>query len=283
MNTKLTLVAIVAFVALSAPALVAGQDIGTHLTRTYFLFREQPLTAANATAQGWSQFSPASCDPVSGYLYAQNTGGTGPTKTSPTILSYTASGQLNGFGVRYWGSPSPQLLTAGYWRDSGAGDSSYDILLTTRDPSVVCSGVTALELIGNQLNMWNIQSIALNMSAAEAEGWVMGNCIPKMGIHHAYDLNAPGNQTWNWQSLVPVLPMYDAVNQNLNAVLINTPQAQWVEPLGEYEGPFPNMLMCKNWCANTGCDFPGVTLWTTLHFHLVPIDGISCTGAPCMI
>jgi len=266
---------------------VLADDIGTHLTRTYGLFREQPLNASDAVANGWSSFGNSECDPVLGYTYAQNTDGSGPSRGSPTILSYTANGQLNGFGVRVWSSSlSTQLQSAGYWHDTGLGDNSFDMMLTTRgtDPNVVCGSEIASELIGNQLNIWgNVQSIALNMTAAEAGGWVMGNCIPKMGMHHAYDLNAPGSQTWNYQSLVPVQPMYDGITQNLNAVLINVPAMQLTEPIGELEGPFINMLFCKNWCANTGCDWSGVTVWTTLHFHLVPIDSISCDGAPCSL
>lgn len=266
---------------------VSAADIGTHVSRTFGLFKELPLTMADASSNGWSQYNADSgCDPVAGYVFAQNTDNSGPSHGSASIVSYTAAGQLNGFGVRVWGNPSQQLISAGYWRASGAGDNSWDMMFTTRDSSLVCAAnnATAPELIGDQLNIWgSVQSIALNMTSAEAEQWVMGDCIPKMGIHHAYDLNAPGSQTWNWQSLVPAQPMYDAVTGVLTAVLVNMPDAQLVEPFGEMEGPFINMLFCKNWCAQPACSFSGVTLWSTLHFHLVPIDSISCNGAKCMI
>lgn len=42
-----------------------------------------------------------------------------------------------------------------------------------------------------------------------------------MGIHHAYDLAAPGKQTWNPTTLVPVMPMYDAKRTTINAILFN--------------------------------------------------------------
>lgn len=279
--SKLAAVAAAAL-ALTAVAAVSAADIGTHVSRTYGLFKELPLTASDALAAGWSAYngSAAACDGVYGVVYAQNGDGSGPSKGSQSIVSYTSAGQLNGFGVRVWGNPSPMLIDAGYWRP--AGDGAYDILFTTRDSSLVCSNNTAPELIGDRLNIWgNVQSIALTMADAEAQGWVYGDCIPKMGIHHAYDLNAPGNQTWNWQSLVPAQPMYDAVTQNLNAVLVNMPDAQLVEPFGEMEGPFINLLFCKNWCPQPACSFAGTTLWSTIHFHLVPIDSISCTGARC--
>jgi len=277
---------VVAALAVCAVSAVSAQDIGTHLSRTYGLFRELPLNSADAASNGWSTYNGGSCDPVVGIVYAQNTDNSGPSKGSQTIVSYTASGQLNGFGIRAWGTMSQQLISAGYWRDSGVGDGSYDIILTTRgsDPNIICGSTTAPELIGNQLNIWGtVQGIALNMSAAEAQGWVYGDCIPEMGIHHAYDLNAPGNQTFDWNSLVPIQPMYDAVTNNLNAVLVNVPSLQDVEPFGEMEGPFINLLFCKNWCPQPSCTFAGVTVWTTLHFHIVPISSISCNGALCNV
>jgi len=268
--------------------MVNGMDIGTHLTRTFGLFVEQPLTMSDATAQGFSQFGNSSCDPLMGYQYSSQS--SGPTNGSESWISYTAAGQLNGFGVRVFpGSSSPflsqQLIDSNYWRPSGAGDGAYDLFFSTRDPSLVCSGNTAPELIGDRLTIWDVQSIALNMSTAQGAGWVEGNCINKMGIHHAYDLNKPGTNTWNWQSLVPVQPMYDSADPNhrLNAVLVNVPNVQFVEPFGEMEGPFLPGLFCLNWCSNTGCGWSGTNWWSTIHFHLVPIDSISCTGAPCML
>jgi len=273
-----------------AMALIAGSvsafDIGTHLTRTYGLFIEQPLNAGNATSDGYSMFN-SSCDPIVGFKYS-SVGN--PSQGSQSMVAYTAAGQLSGWGIRVWpaeGSSyfSTQLISRGYWRDSGADDGSYDLWFATRDPAIVCSGDSAPEVIGDRLNIWDVQSIPLNMSSAQANGWVEGNCIPLMGIHHAYDLNAPGTNTWNWMSLVPVQPMYDSLAEGnpLNAVLVNIPQLQLTEPLGQCEGPFGNDKFCLNWCENTGCTWSGPSDWVTMHFHIVPILSISCSGAKCNI
>ncbi len=184
----------------------------------------------------------------------------------------------------------------------------YDIYILTRDPSLLCSGAKdpSGAVVGDRLNINGKFPIPLTMPLAQGAGWVMGNCIPQMGIHHAFDLAAPGKQTWNASTLVPVLPMYDAKTQRINSILFNVWNLQWVscklfilmycyslalimvggsqvEPLGMYEGPFTNGLFCKNWCADSGCGWEGVTVWTTLHFHFVDPETISCEGAPCKL
>ena len=42
-----------------------------------------------------------------------------------------------------------------------------------------------------------------------------------MGTHYAFDLAAPGNQTWNAATQLPILPMYDAKRHTINAILFN--------------------------------------------------------------
>jgi hypothetical protein len=278
--------AIVALLLVATSA-VSAQDIGDRLLRTYFVFAANPLTTTDAINAGWGNFSTAyadasECDPVVGFIYALGDSGA-PTKGNQVILSYTAAGQLNGWGIRMWGNPSSQLINGSFWRDTGAGDGSYDIILTTRDPSLVCSGESGAELIGDRLSIWDIFSIPLDAPSAVDAGWVPGDCIGKMGVHHAYDLNAPGSQTWNWLSLVPIQPMYGVTSQKLTAVLVNMPDLQVVEPFGDCEGPFPNFLFCKNWCANTGCTFSGVTVWSTIHFFLGDPNLVTCAGAPCSV
>lgn len=123
-------------------------------------------------------------------------------------------------------------------------DGVYDVFLTTRDPNTVCTSQTYSQVLGDRLLLNSFFPVPLNMSGAEQAGWVshfktidersgltrslslslfqvMGNCIGRMGIHHAYDLASPGNQTWNWQTQVPILPMYDAVRHSINAILFN--------------------------------------------------------------
>jgi len=256
-------------------------QIGDRLLRTFGIFKNQPLTSDDAEAQGFSAFTDG-CTPF-GYGYAK--GSNGPTKSDSAILYFTAGGQLAGFGSRMWGNAPQDLVDKGYWMGGvdPNDDSAYDLILSTRDSSMICSGATDGNVLGDRMFINGMMEIALNMDDAQSQGWVEGNCIPKMGVHHAYDLDYPFSQSWNFNSLVPVMPMYNPQTRALSAVLLASPDAQRIEPFGDWEGPFINMLMCKNWCANTGCTFPGVTLWTTMHWLFEDPKLNVCTGAKCVI
>jgi hypothetical protein len=254
-------------------------DLGDRLLRTFLLFKQQPLTVADAKSQGFVMFT-TGCTRF-GFGYASGSGG--PTKSNSVILYYTQGGQLAGFGSRMWGEAPIPLVDQGYWMDTGVGDDSFDIIVQTRDPTMICSNTVDGNKLGDRLVINGLMNIPTMAPLAESAGWVEGNCIPKMGIHHAYDLNFPSSQSWNASSLVPILPMYSATTGRVTAVLIASPDAQRIEPFGDWEGPFTNGLFCKNWCANTGCTFPGVTLWTTMHWLFEDPSTNTCAGARCSI
>jgi len=249
------------------------------LLRSFFVFKNQPLTVDDAQDQGFAEFTDG-CT-MFGHGYAKGEGG--PTAGDSAILYFTEGGQLAGFGSRMWGSAPQALIDQGYWMPTDTDDESYDLILSTRDPNMICSGDTDNNLLGDRLVINGIMEIPLSMPAAQVAGWVEGNCIPKMGIHHAFDLNFPNSQSWNASSLVPVLPMYSAQTGAVTAVLLAATDAQRIEPFGDWEGPFINMLFCKNWCANTGCTFPGVGLWTTMHWLFEDPKTNTCDGAMCQI
>jgi len=255
-----------------------GGDIGDRLLRTYGVFKNQPLTADDAQTAGFTMYTD-SCTQF-GYGYAKGTDGSGPSKGDSAILFFTAGGQLAGFGSRMYGEAPQALIDQGYWMATEDGDS-YDIVISTRDPGMICSGETDENDLGDRLWINGIMEIPTAMDDAQSAGWVEGNCIPKMGIHHAFDLNYPSSQSWNASSLVPVMPMYH--NGKISAVLLASSDAQRIEPFGDWEGPFPNFLFCKNWCANTGCTFPGVSLWTTMHWLFEDPKLNTCDGAKCVV
>jgi len=256
-------------------------DFGDRLLRSFLVFKNQPLTVDDAQNQGFTEFTNG-CTQF-GHGYAKGTDGSGPTHGDSSILYFTEGGQLAGFGSRMWGSAPQALIDQGYWMMTDQDDESYDLILQTRDPSMICSGATDSNQLGDRLVINGQMEIPLAMPAAQSAGWVEGNCIPKMGIHHAYDLNFPGSQSWNASSLVPVLPMYSPQSGKITAVLLASSDAQRIEPFGDWEGPFINMLFCKNWCANTGCTFPGVGLWTTMHWLFEDPKLNVCDGAMCTI
>jgi len=282
MHARLLLVLVFFAVAVTGFPQPLTRSLGDRLLRTFLLFKNQPLTMQAARSQGWAAMNGSVCG-TAGIGYSTNYDGE-PSKLNPTILYYSAGGQISGFGVRVWGSTlSSYLIDQGMLLPTGNDDNSYDIFLTTRDTQSICSGNSYAEVVGDRLSLAGFFPIPLDQFSAKAAGWVMGNCIGRMGMHHAYDLAAPGQQTWNATTLVPILPMYDAQNHTINAILINAPDFQITEPVGVFEGPFINTLFCLNWCHNSGCHWPGVTVWTTLHWHFVDPSTISCSSAPCSL
>jgi len=255
-------------------------SVGDRLLRTFLLFSPQPLTIDAAIEQGWRNVSNSpGCDPDFGIMMTSVE--RGPDKGDSATLYFTAGGQLAGFGSRHWGHPPASLIPT-FWRPAAGFSTLYDVSIRTRDTSLMCSGATAPERLGDRLVISaSNMSIPLTMPDAEQHGWVMGNCIGQMGIHHAFDLNAPGSQTWNASSLVPVLPMFNTHTHAVSAVLFATPKPQESEPFGMWEGPFFNFLFCKNWCENSGCDFPGIEAWSTMHFMFTDPAKNTCRGAPC--
>jgi hypothetical protein len=273
----LLLGALICFVGVSE-----GVSVGNLLYRTFLLFAQQPLNAADAQAAGWTNYTNA-CDPQLGYAYSLE-GSSGPSRSYPTALYFSQSGQLSAFGVRAFGQPDPNLIKKGFWKPVNVnGETVYDIAIALRDPSLVCSGRSdPNNVLGDRLKIAGFFNIPLNMLEAEHSGWAMGNCIKQMGIHHAYDLNHPGTNTWNASSLVPVLPMYNSITKAVSAILFWMPDIERVEPFGMWEGPFPGSFFCANWCANTGCHWPGVDFFTTMHWMFTDPSKNTCAQAPCV-
>jgi len=220
-----------------------------------------------------------------GIAYAQSDDNSGPSSSAPITLYYTSAGQLSGYGVRVYGQP-PASLVPNFWVPATDDDDAYDINVIFRNSSIICSGQFDDQnpVLGDQVSINNQFNIPLNSTDAKNAGWVMGNCIPEMGIHYAYDLNAPGSQTWNVSSLVPTLPMYNPEDGYINAVLVSIPNAQLYEPLGEWEGPFLPSIFCGNWCRLSGCDFSGeANVFSTLHLMFRDPSLNDCDGAPCKL
>jgi len=276
LNFTLALFAFLAIIAAGAAQAQNQTSVGDRLLRTFLVFQKEPLTVAEARQNGWYPLN-TTCDPNYGFAYAKSS--SGPTATEPVTLYYTAGGQLGGFGVRVTGHVEKFLVDRGFWRHVH-GDS-YENFIRTRDASLMCSGAVSPYPIGDRLEIGGVFNIPLNDSEAVKQGWIPGNCIGGMGVHYAYDLAAFGKNTWNVSTLLPMMPMYDIHRHTINAVLFNVPHWEYTEPAGVFEGPFTSSFFCYNWCANSGCNFKGATLWSTLHFLFVDPLTIDCNGAPC--
>jgi hypothetical protein len=283
MGLRLRMTVLVGLVLVGLSLLVAttnGVPVGNLLYRTFLIFSPQPLTVKDAQSQGWIQFS-AGCDPKLGIAYSQGDQ-SGPTLSNSAILYFTSGGQIAGFGTRVWGQP-PSSLVGNFWKPVNGQDGVYDISIAFRNSSMMCSGKRSTDVLGDQVSINQFFNIPLSMAGAAKAGWVEGDCIPEMGIHHAYDLNAPGNQTWNISSLVPVLPMYNSETKAISAILFWMPDVQRVEPFGDWEGPFPPFIFCKNWCADSGCKFGGVNFFTTMHWMFTDPSKNTCSKARCVV
>jgi len=264
-------------------AILTEQQISNYnqLYRTFLIFDEMPLTVPAAQAAGWSQVTGTTCDNTlggipytNGGIYDDNSG----------FLYFTAGGQISGFGARLYSDSVPQNLVPDFWVPVDGYSNTYDISLIFRNSSVLCSGdVIKNEVLGSHISINNKIPIPENSLLATAVGWVEGNCISRMGIHYAYDLNAPGKMSWNSSSLVPVMPMYGPIDRQLKAILINTPTWQDTEPVGEWEGPFTNGLFCYNWCSSSDCTFSPSSVWSTMHWLFTDYSIVNCTGAKCSL
>jgi len=245
------------------------QGIGNMLARTYDVFAEFPLSMQNASNMGWVQNG--ACDSTVGIAFVADSGA--PSKLEPITLFYTAEGQISGLGMTHFGNPAAGLEE--YWIPQN--DGTFMMMVGFRDYSVdLCSDYQFEEILGTQLviNPQGIQmSLPLNDSSAQEEDWTAGGCITKMGTHWSYDLATAPNMSWNVSTLLPVVTMYN--NGALSAFFFETSHVQLgTEPLGPWEGPIPENLMCLNWCSDS-CSFD-VLAFSTLHFFVTDPYDNSC-------
>jgi hypothetical protein len=267
-------------VVLAIAVTISEAAFADRLLRTFLSMAAEPLTMKDAIQQGWKQLR--ACDPKYGIPFGN---GGDPGRNDPQILYFTASGHFAGFGPRVWGVPSAGLAAAFYNPVSGT-NNQFDLILSTRPTSAMCDpNYQSTEIFGTQLTLGQQLNIPLDSASATQAGWQQGRCISKMGTHYSFDLQSKGTMTWISTNLAPVMPMYNPNTNKISAVLFNVPWGQLTFPIGEWEGPFPNSLMCLNWCdkLTPGCTFPGVSFWSTMHWMLTDPSQNSCDKAVCSL
>ena len=93
-----------------------------------------------------------------------------------------------------------------------------------------------------------------------------------MGWHWFKDLTAPnGTLSWQATALMPVVPMYDPVQGNINAIFFASAKVQqdgWPMYASNNWEPvkLSDSLMCGNLC-DSDCTFAGTDYWSTMHFY----------------
>jgi len=279
-----TAVALLALVALVG---IAYATFGDRVIHTAFAYKNFPLTRDAAESGDWRRVN-SNCIPGKGVAYVHKNG---VASSTPAFLYFAQSnGALAGFQLRRWvqstGSPADRFWEAPSVDLSCSASDCSDIFVQFRDPSTVCGTNFAMgNGVGDRIVVGSKQlRVPLNATDAKMKGWMEGDCIPGMGIHYSMNLGGPlGKGNWNASSLFPIMPMYDAQSGNINAILIANPHLANAFPLGWWEGPIPNILMCKNWCSTSGCGFVDTLIWSTMHFWFRDHSGISCTGARCSL
>jgi len=277
-NMKSVTVFVVAF-ALLFSLQASGQDIADRLWRTFLVFSPIPLTMDAAVSAGWTNYI-SNCNSNLGLAYSVPSGG--PSKDEPITAFYTSGGQIAGVGVTIWTDP-PQTLSD-YWAPLKGSSGGYTVTVSFRDAStgIMCSGQNDSSLaFGDRLviGQGSLDFIVPNTrdEAFTAE-FTRGGCITWMGRHFGYDLQAHPEMSWLTQNLIPIMPMYNEDTAAVSAFLVNVPNWQDTEPVGDWEGPFPNSLWCKNYCNST-CPTYNAKTWSTIHFMLTDPENNSCASA----
>lgn len=278
-----TLVAVVAVVLAvvlagvpAAEASVPG--IGDRLLRVFGPFYKNPLTSSDAVKSGWHQYN-STCDPTFGYCYAKARNG--PSHSKPFVVCYTAAGQLSAFGVYAFDQEAGAPLVPALWQPEMTSDgAAVRSIISTRNVSSVCTQQRFDAPIGDRLSINGNFEVPVTQSAAEDAGWLPGNCIPRMGTHHSYNLNP--SDPFAVESMVPVIPMYNPADGKVAAVLFEWPYPQKNGLTGPWEGPFGNNLFCANWCKDSGCSF-GDDVMSSMHWLFGDPSSVKCAGAKCII
>jgi len=195
-----------------------------------------------------------------------------PDSSYPLIVYYTPGGYLTGIGIEHFGTPANNL--GNFWVGPNKA-GNYRMVVSFRTPDKVCSNAALEGILGDQLvinqDSTNF-SIPLTDSGATKSNFTTGSCIQGMGYHWSYDLVGAPNMTWLTSNLLPIVPMYN--KGKISAFFFTTPNVQTPWPLGAWEGPLPDYLMCKNWCSSK-CSFD-TWFWSTLHFYISDPDQNEC-------
>lgn len=279
-------------------------SIGDRLDRDFGVYAAMPVSAKEATAQGWYPIE-TKCTPGLGLPYAQAKSNNATAASEPLVLYFTPAGQVTGAGVVIVGDGKPELIAKGYLLHHGINDQGYDLLyisVSFRDPVACCSATQQTGLLGDRLVVNQgpggiAKELPVTRDDARAAGWVPGSCFSGMGRHWFKDLTGP-DLTWYAKNLLPVVVMFDEESANptntINAFFFASSDRQqnlfpsynanqW-EPV-----PLPTVAMCVNLC-NSSCTFKDTggrgTAFSTLHLYMNDRARVTCNGgcttlSPC--
>ncbi len=267
----------------------ANVSIGTLMERDYTVYTPLPTTAEQAASQGWVPLVNSTyCEPGLGVPYTQGAGT--PDESKPLWLYFTPAGQASGAAVMYYDhiEKQPQhLINLGFIVPTqNAGE--YYVSVGFRSPTEACSYENSSLPLGDRLVVHPqgiAHSLPVTTTDAGNRGWVPGSCFQGMGRHWFRDLSNFGSLTWQADTILPIVLMFnedgDTPTYTINAfffastvvqqTLVPHAANQW-EPI-----PLPNVLMCKNLC-NSSCTFSETEFWSTLHIYMNDRAKSNCPG-----
>jgi len=265
MNKIVSVIAL--FSALVCYASAQGIGDGS-LYRTFGIYAALPMNSYDAINQGWTNYT--DCDPNLGVGFSYSSGG--PDQLNPITLYMSAGGQIAGLSNTHYGQPDND-----YWLATDDGNWILSISFRPNDANLCDPEYKYNEPLGVQvvLNQGSEPSIAIPLDEQDAisADFTEGGCIGNMGTHWSLDLATAPYMSWVAANLLPIMPMYH--NGQIDAVLFNTPNVQvGSEPLGPWEPPLVEALMCYNWCNDT-CTWSN-DWWNTMHIFFTDYTQNTC-------
>lgn len=180
----------------------------------------------------------------------------GLSRNHPVQLWYSGGAQLAGMSVIIFGNVSAAAYSRGFYTRlnwPGSAEPVYEIFVSFRDASSVCSSATSAAPIGDRVVVpqakWNVP---LTASAAAAARYTKGACIDHMGTHWAYDFATAPAMSWRAAQMLPLVAMYHPVTAQITAVFFSSYVRQQTLFPPATNGwdviAITNSLMCRNFC-----------------------------------
>jgi len=249
----------------------SAQGFGDSLYRTFGFYVALPMTTLDAINEEWTNYT--ECDGNLGVAFSYSSGG--PDQLNPVTLYFSAGGQIAGLGVTHYGQPDND-----WWLQDQDDDDHFLLTISFRpndqnlcDPEYKYNEPLGVQVVLNQGNTPSI-SIPLDEAGATNADFTEGGCIGNMGTHWSLDLVTAPYMSWVAANLLPIMPMYH--DGQISAVLFNTDNVQTgSEPLGPWETPLVEQLMCYNWCNDT-CGWSN-NWWNTMHIFFTDYTQNTCT------
>jgi len=245
-----------------------------------------PTTTAEASDQGWMK-SDEACDSLLGEAWLF---GGELAINSPVTMYFTpevggVAGVVSGIEVDYYGSMQENLIGTYFSEERTSSDGTYHSLAVALRSDDLCD-------TANPATPGNAEYIAISPSMANQivpthedspelqSDYKEGSCLQGMGYHWFQDVVGGPELTYEADTVVPVVPMYDSEDGTLNGIFFMATNAKQTGSKPNFENFWDaspglsqaNTFMdgtnpfCANLCG--GCQFTGSDdgMFATMHW-----------------